>query len=164
MSNCSTTQRTMPVNRVRRVGPKNRDGGLVTFHGGLPDGVLSGSKDTTSLFLETQMSRADALSASKRLRSGDGYRHPRSGEPRRQRKPLRIDRLAQDVRETIVAARETGKTWQQISSVASAKAGEYLAPSTIQRWHDLRVEQQKPSAMLRRIVELLEGILEAVRS
>ncbi|HKW74852.1 MAG TPA: hypothetical protein VJN64_04945 [Terriglobales bacterium] len=94
---------------------------------------------------------------------------PRTGEPRRQRKPLRIDRLPQSVKDVIVAARESGETWVHTAQLASAAAGIRLSPTTVQRWHDLRIEQPRKeegsvSALLRRTIKLLEDIREAVRS
>jgi hypothetical protein len=114
------------------------------------------------------MSRAETLTKSERLRSERGYRHPRTGEKRRNHVPLRIDRLSPEVREAIIAARSAGKTWAQTAADASSKAGERLAPATVQRWYDLRVAQPETNApvaaSLRKIVRLLEQILVAVRA
>jgi hypothetical protein len=76
--------------------------------------------------------------------------------------PLRFDRLPRDVKECIIAAREAGETWKRIEEMASAAAGIHLPSSSLQRWYDLRVEQQSPGAALREIIALLNSILKAV--
>jgi hypothetical protein len=93
------------------------------------------------------------------------YRHPRTGEKRRRRHPLLIDRLSQDVKDVIVAARAAGETWKHTAEMASAAAGKRLSQTSVQRWYDLRIEQPEREAAipLRRIVALLEDILSAVR-
>lgn len=91
-----------------------------------------------------------------------GYRQPRTGEPRKHRHPLRIDRLPEAVKEVIIAARAAGETWKRIAEMASAAAGISLPRTTIQRWYDLRIEQQSTGAALREIIALLKSILQAV--
>ena len=94
----------------------------------------------------------------------NGYRPPRTGELRKSRKPLRIDRLPQSVKDVIISARAAGETWQRTAEMASSAAGQRLPETTVQRWHDLRIDQQSMSAALREIIGLLKSILEAVRS
>jgi hypothetical protein len=92
------------------------------------------------------------------------YRSPRIGEARKHRKPLRMDRLPQKVKDLIIAARQAGETWQRTSEMASAAAGMRLPHTTVQRWYDLRIEQQSTGAALREITGLLKSILAAVRA
>lgn len=94
--------------------------------------------------------------------STKSYRRPRTRQPRQSQKPLRIDRLPQEVKDAIIAARASGETWKQISRMASAAAGLHLPPSSLQRWYDLRIEQQPTSLALREIIALLKSILKAV--
>jgi len=116
----------------------------VTFQHGLPEGVSGGS----DLPLEKKST----------------YRHPRSGEARKHRKPLSIDRLPATVKDAIIGARAAGETWKETARIASACAGMTLAPSTLQRWFDLRVQQPGEAVvLLRTIVRLLENILAEVR-
>lgn len=75
------------------------------------------------------------------------YRRPRTGEKRRVRQPLRIDGLSQEVRETILKARTSGKTWEETAEEATKIAGEPLAVTTVHRWYDLRVEQVQKEVM-----------------
>ena len=98
-----------------------------------------------------------------------GYRPPRTGERRKTRQPLWIDRLPKEVGDEIVAARGAGKTWKDTAQAASQKAGQPLPAETVRRWHDLRVEQPAreaaaPGAALREIIGLLKEILSAARS
>ncbi|HWF02271.1 MAG TPA: hypothetical protein VHA06_01215 [Candidatus Angelobacter sp.] len=102
-------------------------------------------------------------------RKNSHSRHPRIGEKRKHRKPLRIDSLTADVKETIVAARCAGMTWAKTAEVASAKAGVRLSHSSVQRWHDLRIEQPLKDAgdvapLLREIIALLKSRLPAVNA
>jgi hypothetical protein len=89
-----------------------------------------------------------------------GYRHPRIGEPRHRRQPLYIDRLAPEVRQAIVDARLAGKTWMETAKAASGKAGRHIPASTVQRWHDLRIEQ--PSTRANESSDLLCAIKELI--
>ena len=98
-----------------------------------------------------------------RLRSERGYRHPRQGEKRRHHHPLLIDRLSQEVKDVIIGARAAGETWARIAEMASAAAGRRLPRTTVQRWYDLRIEQQSAGAALWEIIELLKSILKAVQ-
>lgn len=76
-----------------------------------------------------------------------GYQAPRTGEPRKVRQPLRIDKLSTGVREAILRARADGATWQEAAERASKVAGESLAASVVHRWYDLRVEQVQREVM-----------------
>jgi hypothetical protein len=90
------------------------------------------------------------------------YRHPRTGQKRASRRPLWIDRLPQEVRDAIVAARAEGKTWKQIAQLASEKSRCTIPVTTVQRWYDLRIEQ--PSSGLGAIAPLLREIIELLKS
>jgi hypothetical protein len=96
------------------------------------------------------------------------YRAPRTGERRKHRKPLRIDRLPAQVKSTIIEARAAGETWKNTAAMASAASGLRLSPSVVQRWHDLRVEQPRNTGdiapLLREILDLLKSRLPAVQS
>jgi hypothetical protein len=98
-----------------------------------------------------------------------GYRPPRTGERRKCRMPLWIDKLPKEVRDEIIASREAGKTWKETAQIASAKAGRALPVTTMQRWYDLRIDQPKNDAAgigasLREIIDLLKSILAAVKA
>jgi hypothetical protein len=81
--------------------------------------------------------------------------HPKSGERRRARQPLRLDRLPLALLDRIRAERVNGRTWDEIERAspqwpewdqATPEAlalfpGRRLPHSNLQRWHDLRVEQ-----------------------
>jgi hypothetical protein len=97
------------------------------------------------------------------------YRKPLTGEKRKSRMPLRIDKLSAEVKRTIIDARAAGETWKETAAMASAASGLHLAPSVVQRWYDLRIEQPAsesgfPVHLLHKIVALLELILAEVRS
>lgn len=139
MSNHGTPQGTTNVIRSRRVASENGDRGQVKLHNGLPEGVSEGSEQA--------------------------YRHPRTGEQRKYRMPLRIDRLPAQVKQAIIAARAGGETWKATAALASSAAGVSLSPSVCQRWYDLRVEQKDSAVpLLRKIISLLEQLLQAVRA
>lgn len=70
-----------------------------------------------------------------------GYRRPRTGEPRKTRQSLAIDRMEQKVRDEILALRAQGKTWEEIESASVKFAGQRLPHTSLHRWYDLRVEQ-----------------------
>jgi hypothetical protein len=86
---------------------------------------------------------------------------PGTGEKRKTRQPLKLDRLPREVHEEILAARAEGKTWSEIedlsrefvpwSELAPALALQYpgrkLPRTTLQRWYDLRVEQVRKEVM-----------------
>jgi hypothetical protein len=65
----------------------------------------------------------------------EGYRRPRTGEQRKVRQPLRLDRLPQELREQIIALRAEGKTWKEIAELTGVPL------TTVHRWYDLRVDQ-----------------------
>jgi hypothetical protein len=99
--------------------------------------------------------------------SREGYRHPRVGEKRQSRQPLRIDKLPAEVKSAIIDARADGMTWKEAADAASAKAGLRLSPTTVSRWYDLRVEQPRredtaTETSQLKIITLLESILAAV--
>ncbi len=79
------------------------------------------------------------------------YRRPGVGQKRRQRKPLTVERLPQEVRDAILGARANGKTWAETTE-AAAIAAQLLkaAPPTerqVRTWYDLRVEQVQREVM-----------------
>jgi hypothetical protein len=90
------------------------------------------------------------------------YRKPRTGEKRAHRMPLRIDGFPADVKAVIVESRAAGLSWSKTAEAASAKAGKHLAATTVQRWHDLRIEQ--PQNNVSAIVPLLREIIDLLRS
>jgi len=81
--------------------------------------------------------------------------HPKTGEPRRVRQPLRRDRLPLALLDRIRAERAKGHSWAEIErdspnwqeweeaplKVLAAFPDRRLPHSNLQRWHDLRVEQ-----------------------
>jgi hypothetical protein len=102
-------------------------------------------------------------------RQNKSYRSPRLGERRKHRKPLRIDKLSPEVKEAIISARASGLTWKETASAASGKAGLHLSASTVQRWHDLRIEQPAneiatTNKSLGEIIRILKSILSAVQA
>jgi hypothetical protein len=88
-------------------------------------------------------------------------RKPKTGEKRRARQPLKIDRLPAELRERIQAERAAGLTWEEIEDISSrfkeweqvpekvrALFPELKLPhTTLQRWYDLRVEQVRRETM-----------------
>lgn len=152
MSNNSTSERTTVANRSGRVGQATAHRPAVKRHNG-----LRGASQAASQAPKKENSRKGR------------YRAPLTGQPRKQRKPLKIDRLPQSVKDAIVAAREAGETWAHAAQLASAAAGVPISASSAQRWHDLRIEQPRREegavpALLRRMIKLLESIAEAVRA
>jgi hypothetical protein len=88
---------------------------------------------------------------------------PKTGDKRATRKPLTIDRLPDEVKARLVAAREQEwKSWEAIEAdspawkewdKASPEAqklfpGRKIPHSNAQRWYDIRVEQVKAQALL----------------
>ena len=70
-----------------------------------------------------------------------GYRAPRTGEKRKTRQSLRIDKLPEETRADIQKRRAAGETWDEISDATG------LPRTTLQRWYDLRVEQVNAEVM-----------------
>jgi len=88
-------------------------------------------------------------------------KRPKTGEKRRTRQPLRIDRLPVEVREAIQQLRAQGKTWIEIEELSSLPLnkggfvnwdalptsvlelfpGLRIPHSNLHRWYDMRVEQ-----------------------
>lgn len=82
---------------------------------------------------------------------------PKTGERRRTRQPLKIDKLPAELHERIQRERAAGATWEEIEEMsprfdewakvpAAAQllfVGHKLPHTTLQRWYDLRVEQVK---------------------
>lgn len=75
-----------------------------------------------------------------------GYKRPKLGERRRQRKPLAIDRLPPETREHIQALRATGHSWMDIA----AETG--LSLYKLRNWYDQRIEQALAEVEQRRRV------------
>jgi len=81
--------------------------------------------------------------------------HPKTGERRRTRRPLRIDALPRALLERIRAERAQGGTWSDLErdspqwpeweqaspEVLAQFPGRRLPHTSLQRWHDLRVDQ-----------------------
>jgi hypothetical protein len=81
--------------------------------------------------------------------------HPKTGERRRARHPLRFDCLPQAILERIRSARAANRTWAEIEcdspywqeweqasqEALAAFPGRRLPHTSLQRWYDLRVEQ-----------------------
>jgi hypothetical protein len=81
--------------------------------------------------------------------------HPKTGERRRARQPLRLDRLPLALLDRIRAERAQGRTWTEIErdspswpeweqvtpEVLADFPGRRLPHTSLQRWHDLRVDQ-----------------------
>ena len=107
-----------------------------------------------------------------------GYRKPGVGQPRRQHKPLAVDRLPQEIRDAIRAAYEAGKNWTEITADAAAAARKLgVNPPTgrmVRNWHDQRIEQaerriEERSKATERIVKKwsaigLKNLPEAVKN
>ena len=70
-----------------------------------------------------------------------GYKRPGTGEKRKVRQPLLINKLSIKTRERIKELRAEGKTWQEISDLSPKFSPQRLALSTLHRWFDLAVEQ-----------------------
>jgi hypothetical protein len=80
---------------------------------------------------------------------------PKTGEKRKTRQPLKIDKLPVEMRDAIQQLRAEGKTWQEIEEASvSFKGWDKLSlpvlelfpdmkipRSSLHRWYDLRVEQ-----------------------
>lgn len=92
---------------------------------------------------------------------------PKTGEKRKTQQPLKIDLLGPDVRDDILALRETGSTWEDIEERSAKPYSEKwvedgggfiqwetfplavlnkfplmrLPASSLQRWHDIRIRQ-----------------------
>lgn len=82
-------------------------------------------------------------------------KRPRTGERRKARQPLKIDRLPVEVRDQIQQLRAQGRTWQEIEELSTefVKWDSLTTPvlnlfpdlklphSSLARWYDLRVDQ-----------------------
>jgi len=95
----------------------------------------------------------------------EGYEKPRTGERRKQRKPLKLDRYPQEVRDEILRARAQGCTWLEVAEHAlraAAKTSGLAGTEPVsapdqktleawaelcRRWYDLRVEQVQQEVM-----------------
>jgi hypothetical protein len=80
---------------------------------------------------------------------------PKTGETRKTRQPLKIDKLPVELRERIQSERAKGSTWIEIEElspdfeewekvpgdVQQHFPGRKLPRSSLQRWYDIRVEQ-----------------------
>jgi hypothetical protein len=98
---------------------------------------------------------------------------PKTGEPRKSKQPLKIDRLPQSARDAIEALYAQGRTWIEIAEQSALPysaewltdkqgfidwpaldaetldlfPGLRLAKSSLQRWFDLRVSQMRAQVM-----------------
>jgi hypothetical protein len=82
---------------------------------------------------------------------------PKTGDKRRTRQPLKMDRLPAELLDRVIAERAVGRTWDEIEELsprfdewektaAEIRAqfhGLRLPRATLQRWYDIRVEQVK---------------------
>lgn len=82
---------------------------------------------------------------------------PKTGDKRKTRQPLKLDRAPELLRDRVMKERAAGRTWSEIEEMSPRfEEWEKTAPeirvqfpglklphSTLQRWHDLRVEQVK---------------------
>ena len=80
---------------------------------------------------------------------------PKTGEKRKTRQPLKIDKLPMEMRDAIQRLRAEGRTWEEIEELSHEFEGWDKLPlsvlelfpdmkiprSSLQRWYDLRVEQ-----------------------
>jgi hypothetical protein len=88
---------------------------------------------------------------------------PKTGDKRKTRQPLKIDKLPAELRDRIQMERSLGLTWEEIEEISPSfkewekvsDAGMKLFPgkripkSSLQRWWDLRVDQVKAELMAR---------------
>jgi Protein of unknown function (DUF3486) len=86
---------------------------------------------------------------------------PKTGERRRTRQPLKIDKLPIELRDRIQVERAAGATWEEIEELSPTFdewkkvpgdaqqmfPGLKLPKSSLQRWWDLRVDQVKRDVM-----------------
>jgi hypothetical protein len=82
---------------------------------------------------------------------------PKTGDKRKSRQPLKLDRAPELLRDRVMKERAAGRTWMEIeemsprfeewektpAEIQTQFPGKRLPHSTLQRWHDLRVEQVK---------------------
>lgn len=80
---------------------------------------------------------------------------PKTGQKRKTRQPLKIDKLPMEMRDAIQRLRADGRTWEEIEELSPAFEGWDKLPlsvlelfpdmkiprSSLQRWYDIRVEQ-----------------------
>jgi hypothetical protein len=88
---------------------------------------------------------------------------PKTGDKRKTRQPLKIDKLPAEVRDQIQQLRADGKTWTEIEELSAEFVKWDALPtrvlelfpdmrlphSSLQRWWDLRVDQVKAELMAR---------------
>jgi hypothetical protein len=82
---------------------------------------------------------------------------PKTGERRRTRQPLKLDRVPELLRDRVMQERAAGRTWMEIeelsprfeewektpAEIQAQFPGRKLPHTTLQRWYDLRVDQVK---------------------
>ncbi len=80
---------------------------------------------------------------------------PKTGQKRKTRQPLKIDKLPMEMRDRIQQLRAEGKTWEEIEELSASFPGWDKLPlnvlelfpdkriprSTLHRWYDIRVDQ-----------------------
>lgn len=88
-------------------------------------------------------------------------RKPRTGEPRKVKQPLKIDRLPGELREAIQSMRASGLTWVEIEDISPRMRewegvpeetrklfpGLRIPHSNLMRWWDLRIEQVRKETL-----------------
>lgn len=86
---------------------------------------------------------------------------PKTGDKRKTRQPLKIDKLPMEMRDAIQRLRAEGRTWEEIEELSPKLEGWDKLPltvlelfpdmriprSSLQRWYDLRVEQIRREVM-----------------
>jgi hypothetical protein len=82
---------------------------------------------------------------------------PKTGEKRRTRQPLKMDKLPAELLDRVIAERAAGRTWEEMEelsprfeewdktseAIRAQFPGLRLPRVTLQRWYDIRVEQVK---------------------
>lgn len=125
--------------------------------------VISADRIYTTIFWNTMPSGRSVNDSSHKS-------HPRIGERRLKRQPLKIDKLPTTVHQAICTLRKQGKTWLEISDssallfspnwatdgggfvewkslseeVLKAFPGKRIPQTNLLRWFDLRIEQRIP--------------------
>jgi hypothetical protein len=100
-------------------------------------------------------------------------RRPRTGEPRKVRQPLSIDKLPTEWRNRIIAFRDKWVTWEKLEKETTTWEWDKLSSeqralfpknriphTTLHRWYDIRIEQiraTRPENLIPRILGAVAG-------
>lgn len=90
---------------------------------------------------------------------------PKTGEKRRTRQPLKMDKLPMELLDRVMQERAAGRTWTEIEemsprfeewkkteeSIRAQFPGLKLPHTTLTRWYDLRVEQVKKEVLANQV-------------